>query len=215
MSMKHTYILIVAACLLMHFGARANDIEPGKEYYTAIKAANPIVLDGNLSEWTGAQLLADPRFSIPKGSGDDGELVFFEEYNGGTWTGPDDQTSAVQVVYDDDNVYFGFIVTDEYHENSANSAWNGDSVQLMIANEARDAQVALYNYALGGVTDALGDVIVMHEAAPAGVGTDIVTEAVIVRNEETKRTIYEIKLPKETLVWTYQPRWPACICPAR
>ena len=112
---------MATACLLQ-FGVQANDIEPGKEYYTAIKAANPIVLDGDLSEWKGAALLADPRFSIPKGSGADGELVFFEEYNGGSWTGPDDQTSAVQVVYDDDNVYFGFVVTDEYHENSANSA---------------------------------------------------------------------------------------------
>jgi hypothetical protein len=149
-------ILATAACLFA-LAAHANDIEPGKEFYTAIKAPNPIVLDGDLSEWSGAALLADPRFSIPKGSGDDGELVFFEEYNGGVWTGPDDHTSAVQIVYDDDNVYFGFIVTDEYHENSANSAWNGDSVQLMVANEARDTQVALYNYALGGIESELGE----------------------------------------------------------
>ncbi|MFM1944948.1 MAG: hypothetical protein RI897_3930 [Verrucomicrobiota bacterium] len=186
------------AALLLHTAAWANDIEPGKEYYTAIKAPNPIVLDGDLSEWSGAALLADPRFSVPKGSGDAGELVFFELYDAGgpgtaVWTGPDDQTSAVQVVYDDDNVYFGFIVTDEYHENSANSAWNGDSVQLMIANSTRDQQVALYNYALGGVEEALGDVIVMHEAGPGG------TEAVVTRNTTTKRTTYEIKLPKESL----------------
>ncbi len=177
----------------------ANDIEPGKEFYTAIKAPAPIVLDGDLSEWRGAALLADPRFSVPKGSGAAGNLVFFEEYNGGTWTGPDDQTSAVQVMYDDDNVYFGFTVTDEYHENSANSAWNGDSVQLMIANAARDQQIALYNYALGGIETELGDVIVMHEAGPA-TGADVPpTEAVIKRNTVTKRTIYEIKLPKESL----------------
>ncbi|MCB1126723.1 MAG: hypothetical protein KDM81_09525, partial [Verrucomicrobiae bacterium] len=152
------HVLAATACLAQ-VGAWANDIEPGKEYYTAIKAPNPIVLDGDLSEWKGAQLLADPRFSIPKGSGPDGDLVFFEEYAGGTWTGPDDQTSAVQVVYDDENVYFGFIVTDDYHENSANSAWNGDSVQLMIANDARDTQIALYNYALGGVEEALGELV--------------------------------------------------------
>ncbi len=186
------------AALLLHTAVLANDIEPGKEHYTAIKAPNPIVLDGDLSEWSGAALLADPRFSVPKGSGDAGELVFFELYDAGgpgtaVWTGPDDHTSAVQVVYDDDNVYFGFIVTDEYHENSANSAWNGDSVQLMIANSTRDQQVALYNYALGGVEEALGDVIVMHESGPGG------TEAVVKRNTTTKRTVYEIKLPKESL----------------
>ena len=141
-------LLLAATTCLISFAAQANDIEPGKEFYTAIKAPKPIVLDGDLSEWTGAQLLANPKFSIPKGSGAGGTLVEFE-LNGGDWTGPEDQSSNVQVVYDDENVYFGFIVTDEYHENAANSAWNGDSVQLMIANDARDAQVALYNYALG------------------------------------------------------------------
>jgi ribosomal protein L14 len=196
---KRTLLLTATAALALQFTAKANDIEPGKEYYTAIKAPNPIVLDGDLSEWKGAQLLADPRFSIPKGSARDGEVVFFEEYNGGSWTGPDDQTSAVQVVYDDDNVYFGFTVTDDYHENAANSAWNGDSVQLMIANEARDQQIALYNYALGGVEGETGDVIVMHEAGPATAADAELTEAVVVRNEETKRTYYEIKLPKSTL----------------
>ena len=189
----------MALAMSVGFLAQANDIEPGKEYYTAIKAPTPIVLDGDLSEWRGAMLLADPRFAIPKGSGDEGELVFFEEYAGGTWTGPDDQTSAVQVVYDDDNVYFGFTVTDDYHENAANSAWNGDSVQLMIANDARDTQIALYNYALGGIENETGDVIVMHEAGPATGADAAQTEAVIVRNSETKRTYYEIKLPKETL----------------
>src|SRR6185436_18037416 len=113
--------------------------------------------------------------------------------DGGTWTGPDDQTSAVQVVYDADNIYFGFVVTDDYHENAANSAWNGDSVQLMIADATRTQQIALYNYALGGVEGNLGSVIIMHEAGPGG------TEAVITRDATVKKTIYEIKLPVASL----------------
>ena len=175
--------------------SRANDIEPGKEFYTVIRAPNPIVLDGSLAEWTGVPVLADPKFAVPKFSGTNPapNYVLFEEYDGGTWTGPDDQTSAVQIVYDDENVYFGFVVTDDYHENAANSAWNGDSVQLMIASADRTAQVALYNYALGGVDGALGAVIVEHEAGPGG------TEAVITRNAVTKKTTYEIKLPKASL----------------
>jgi hypothetical protein len=178
---------------------RGNDIEPGKEFYTAVPAPNPIVIDGNLSEWTGAPVLADPKFYIKRGSegvaagkgsaGVDADLFLFERYNGGDWTGPDDHTSAVQIVYDQDSVYFGFVVTDEYHENAANSAWNGDSVQLMVANSNRTAQVALYNYALGGVEAALGNVIVEHEAGPGG------TAAVVARNTTTKRTTYEIRLP--------------------
>ena len=180
--------------------AKGNDIEPTKEYYTALRTTNTITLDGNFPEWTGAPVLADPRFAVPKFSGtnDSPNYVLFELYDAGgpgtaVWTGPDDQTSAVQVVYDADNVYFGFVVTDEYHENAASSAWNGDSVQLMIANADRNAQVALYNYALGGVEGATLAVIVQHEAGPGG------TDAVVTRDGVNKKTRYEIKLPASAL----------------
>ena len=172
---------------------KKNDIEPGKEFYTVNRAPGAITLDGKLDEWKGVPVLADPKFSVPKGSGPNGKYVLFEEYNGGTWSGPDDQTSAVQVIFDTDNVYFGFVVTDDYHENAAKSAWNGDSIQLMIASADRTKQVALYNYALGGVEGDLGETIVNHEAGPGG------TEAVVTRNSATKRTTYEIKLPKASM----------------
>src|SRR5882724_2646433 len=193
--------LLLAALSLVPLTTRANDIEPSKEFYTVVYRPNPVVLDGNLSEWAGVPVLADPKFAIPKGSGAAGTYVLFEEYAGGTWTGPDDQTSAVQIVYDTDNVYFGFVVTDDYHENSARSAWNGDSIQLMIADSFRTNQIALYNYALGGIeTDAnLNDpanIIVEHEAGPPCVldGTCL-TSAVVTRNTNTHKTTYEIKLP--------------------
>ena len=204
--MRYQQLLCLSALAFSSVQLVANDIEPGKEYYTAIRAPKPIVLDGDLSEWSGAAVLADPRFAVPKGSGGaTGNLVFFELYDAGgpgtaVWTGPDDQTSAVQVVYDDNNVYFGFVVTDEYHENSANSAWNGDSVQLMIADAARTNQVALYNYALGGIETELGEVVLMHEAGPAvDEACNCATEVVVKRNTTTKRTTYEIKLPKASL----------------
>ena len=86
-STKHL-LLTTASSLLLPLSTQANDIEPSKEFYTALKISTPIVLDGDLSEWTGATILADPRFAIPKGSGDDGTLVNFE-LHGGDWTGPD------------------------------------------------------------------------------------------------------------------------------
>ncbi len=190
----------LAFCLGGMSAFAKNDIEPTKEFYTVVHAPAPIVLDGELGEWSGVPILADPKFAVPKGSGSTSEnpnYVLFEQYSGGTWSGPDDQTSAVQVVYDADNVYFGFVVTDDYHENSANSAWNGDSIQLMIASGDRTSQVALYNYALGGIEGATTDVIIMHEAGPAGTEEcNCATEAVVKRNEVTKKTTYEIKLPK-------------------
>jgi hypothetical protein len=181
----------------------ANDIEPTKEFYTAYRMTNTFNLDGKLDEWAGVPVLSDPRFSIKslategtsagKGSGTNGVYVLFERYQGGDWTGPDDHTSAVQVAWDAGNVYFGFVVTDDYHENAAASAWNGDSIQLMIASSNRTAQVALYNYALGGVEGAFGEVIVNHEAGPGG------TEAIVTRDGTRKKTIYEIKLPADSL----------------
>jgi len=195
------------SCLLPLACLAINDIEPGKEFYTVRYAPRPIVLDGDLSEWSGVPILADPKFAVPKFSGTNASpnYVLFEEYNGGTWTGPDDQTSAVQITYDANNVYFGFIVTDDYHENSANSAWNGDSVQLMIADATRTTQVALYNYALGGVEEdaTLNDpanIIVNHEAGPQCIAdATCLTEAVIKRDKVNHKTIYEIKLPMAAL----------------
>src|SRR6266498_1188105 len=170
--MNKSLIRVLPALVLCFFelNAAANDIEPGKEFYTVRRAPNPIVLDGSLSEWTGVPVLADPKFAVPKfsGSNDSPNYVLFETLDTGIWTGPDDQTSAVEVVWDADNVYLGIVVTDDYHENAANSAWNGDSVQLMIADATRSAQVALYNYALGGVEGNLGAVIVEGEEGAPG-----------------------------------------------
>ncbi len=170
----------------------ANDIESTKEYYDATLLPSPITTDGSLAEWAGVPVLSDPKFSIPKGSGPKGTgtYVLFEEYSGGTWTGPDDQTSAVQVAWDADYLYIGVVVTDDYHENSANSPWNGDSVQMMIANGARSSQIGLYNFSLGGIEGEIGDVITQIEAGPEAAEI----EAVIVRNSSTKKTIYEIRL---------------------
>ena len=116
----------------------------------------------------------------------------------------------MQIVYDADNVYFGFVVTDDYHENMSGNAWNGDSIQLMIASADRTTQVALYNYALLGYEDKTGKfipdpnaadpVLVNHEATPPGdTPCDCPTSAVIKRDSANHKTIYEIKLPVASL----------------
>src|SRR4051812_41351378 len=106
----HKKILAVLAIVASLFlpQNRANDIEPTKEFYTAIhRGATPFTLDGILNEWTGVPVLSDPKFAIvlgkegtaagKGGGGADGNYVLFERYNGGDWTGPDDQTSAVEI----------------------------------------------------------------------------------------------------------------------
>src|SRR5438132_13490270 len=184
MIMRKQVLSLLAAlafCLSPLTSRAINDIEPGKEFYTVVYAPNPIVLDGDLTEWSGVTVIADPKSAIPKFSGTNANpnYVLFEEFAGGTWSGPDDQTSAVQIVYDADNVYIGVVVTDDYHENISGNAWDGDSIQIMIADATRTQQIALYNYALGGYEDATGNlvgtnpsgasyggVILGHEAGP-------------------------------------------------
>src|SRR3989442_560911 len=204
----------LAFCLAPLTSLAINDIEPGKEFYTVVYAPNPIVLDGDLSEWSGVPVIADPKSAIPKFSGTNANpnYVLFEEFNGGTWSGPDDQTSAVQIVYDADNVYLGVVVTDDYHEDVSGNAWDGDSIQLFIADAARTNQVALYNYALGGYENASGTLVtndptgvpygllIDHQAGPGGdAACNCPTEAVIKRDFAKKKTTYEIKLPKGAL----------------
>lgn len=177
---------------MLSLGAQANDIDPAKETYTAPPAPNAIVLDGDLSEWSGVPGVENPGFSVPKGSGDGGDLVT-HEVNGGEWTDLADHSATFHVTYDADSVYLGAVVTDDYHEHAANIAWEGDAAQIMIANGARDAQVALYNFAVGGVEGALGDLIINEEAGPGGV------DAAITRDADAKTTTYEICFPMASL----------------
>jgi hypothetical protein len=198
-------------CALMTL-ATNNDIYPSQEYYTALRTTNAITIDGVLSEWTGAPVLSDPKFAIPKYSGTNPypNYVLFEPYNGGTWFGPDDLSSAVQVLYDDNNVYLGIDVTDDYHENMSETAWNGDSAQLMIADATRTQQIGLYNYALAGYEDNNGvlqpdpaltnQIIISYDAGPASDPTcDCATVAVVKRDSVNKHTVYEIKLPAASM----------------
>src|SRR5256884_6777749 len=92
----------LAFCLVPLTSLAINDIEPGKEFYTVVYAPNPIVLDGDLSERSGVPVIADPKSAIPKFSGTNANpnYVLFEEFDGGTWSGPDDQTSAGLKVFD-------------------------------------------------------------------------------------------------------------------
>ena len=189
---KTTQLLTVAVSLLIPLAVQANDIEPGQEFQSAFQTGNPIVLDGNLSEWRGSGIL-NPQFAIPKGSGAAGQMVTFETYSGGDWTGPNDHSTLLQIVFDQLNVYIGVLVTDEYHEHASAPSWDGDAVQLMIADPTRSFQVALYNYALSGIEGALGTTIIDHEAGFGG------TDAVVSRNSATRQTTYEIMLPKESL----------------
>ena len=87
----------------------------------------------------------------------------FEEFAGGTWSGPVYHSSAVAFAWDAENLYVGVVVTDDTHQNTGNG-WNGDSIQMVFANAAQDTVTHLYNY---GLSDA-GDVVINNERGQGG-----------------------------------------------
>ncbi len=221
---KKTQLLTVAVALLIPFGAHANDIHPDFEFQDVHMATDPIVIDGNLDEWDFPEI-TDPLIGIPKIGRDDrvagdppNEFVIHEVL-GGTWTGPADQSSTLQLAWTADGLYLGAIVTGDYHENAANSAWNGDSIQLMVTTDDRESDFALYNYALGGIEDDhVGfendpplfpdELVVGHERAFVGFLSDLdyllfnddgEANVAIMRDTLELTTTYEIFLGTEAL----------------
>jgi hypothetical protein len=186
-------LMTVSVVLLLPFGVQANDTPAELEFIQVVPARVPIEIDGDITdaEWGHAPAITNPEFYIPKGLGDGGDLVVFEEHGGGIWDGEEDQSTTTRFLYDSENLYVSHLVVDDYHENAANSGWNGDAAQIMIASEDREEQVALYNFALGGIEDDLLDVIINEEAGPGGVDAFVTREGGL--------TSYEIMLPAESL----------------
>ena len=199
--------LLVMALSLHPLTTRANDIEPGKENYSAPKKS--ILVDGKLSDWGGVPVFKDTKFSIPKGSGAAGTLVTFEQCDacgvGGSWTGPDDASSAIAIAWDEDNLYVGVVVVDEYHFNPS-SGWNGDALQMAFTDGARTVISNLYNVALPGTDAALGNPADVPAGdvneMPSGGGLVVSNDVAIVRDTTNKVTFYEVRFAAKTLGYT-------------
>ena len=191
---KMRQLMTISVICLIQFGLQVNlfaqnDTPEALEFQEVLPTRVAIELDGDITdaEWGHAIAIHNPEFYIPKSSGDSGDLVIFEEHGGGTWEGEDDQSTTTRFLYDSENLYVSHVVVDDYHENEANSGWNGDAAQIMIADEDRELQIALYNFALGGIEDDYDDVVIHEEAGPGGVDAVVTRDAGI--------TSYEIMLP--------------------
>ena len=149
-----------------------------------------VTMDGDLGDWNfGAEVLGQTPF-LPSGSGCcGGALTVFDEYGGGIWNGIEDHSVAFSVAWDPTALYIGLKVVDDTHQLNGLSGWNGDSVQVVLADDARSSVTHLYNYAIGA--DA-GEHVTHHEQGPAG------TEAAITRYDQLGgggTTNYELKFP--------------------
>jgi hypothetical protein len=211
--------------------------------YDAVRM-NTIEIDGDLSDWDCHEYKAQTPF-YPMGVNGQGTCV--GTYAGGcavttqsyqgtcqpcdrlltfdvfqtirTWTGADDQASAVAIAWDSEYLYTAVKVFDDDHWSRCDydAGWNGDSVQVLFTDALQDNILFEFNIALTpckdgasrgqraygkpvrwsdhiyiGMTDCEADALCAKQ-----VGRDNFTNAnaSIVRDEALRTTIYELKLP--------------------
>ena len=94
------------------------------------------------------------------------------------------------MAWDSSAFYIGLKIIDDTHQLNGLSGWNGDSVQVVFANDARSEVTHLYNYAIGSDS---GEHVTHHERGPSG------TEAAITRYDCLGNCVgttnYELKFP--------------------
>lgn len=147
-----------------------------------------ITVDGDTSDWADITPLTGVEFRTTSD-----EWVVFEEYDGGVWNGPDDQTVSVAFAWDVDALYIYILVVDDEHQNS-NSWYNGDAAQLVFADAGRTAHTHLYNFALNDTQD---EILIGNEAAEGdGLAEG---DVVIIRDDAAKTTFYEARFAPEIL----------------
>ena len=108
-------------------------------------------------------------------------MTVFEEWNGGTWSGPDDHTTSFMIVWSPDAIYLRVVVTDGGHQNASASGWNGDALQIgIVASGSRTVGEAVTEINVG-----LGD--------DGTVETGGLPENQIAIARDGTTTIYEVK----------------------
>jgi len=102
----------------------------GFAFRPAVRTRTPLRIDGQLDDWEAAS----PLFVHPEGrlSG----ITFFAQDYGREmqWTGLDDFSSAWQMMWDENFLYFATKVFDDHWvpQHELGSFWNGDTISLQI-----------------------------------------------------------------------------------
>jgi len=106
--------------------------------YAAMRIAE-VVIDGKLNEWD---------FENPGATIDKAENAI---YGADQWKGPRDLSGKAQAMWDKDNLYFAFSVTDNkvYQEARGGDIWTGDHIELWLDTDL-DAD---YNEAVNSEDD--------------------------------------------------------------
>ncbi|OME77398.1 hypothetical protein BK120_26110 [Paenibacillus sp. FSL A5-0031] len=122
----------------------------------------------------------------------------------GTWDGPQDLSVGSHFAWDDSNLYAYIVVTDDVHFNSqtGGNIWREDNLQLGIDLRNPATNSTTRNELGFALTNDNKDVIWAWTRptganAPTAPITDIAAK--ITRDEDTKTTIYDLKIPFNTV----------------
>jgi hypothetical protein len=136
-------------------------------------------VDGVLDEWAKPSVTLRGPDNVGKPS---------PGHHCGSWKGPDDMTTKVHWGWDQQALYLAAEVTDDGHFNTqtGDMIWNGDALQMMVGQSnlalaLTDAGIAFHRFS--GPDEALRDK----------------AEFKVVRKEQTKTTVYELRLPLVSL----------------
>ena len=181
--MKSLCVLIMIGfiTLLLFVKANADEINAAKEdKYTVLnRGTQEITIDTEFKDW---------RFSKYV-------LVMGKETwepLGGTWDGPDDLTAELQIVYDETNLYFALVVTDDEYVAEAGNPWSNDGIQIAVDTSGGkiaagwpNATTHLYNFS---IKDGW-----QKETGPFLGDAEIEMK----RDEGAKQTLFEWRMPVE------------------
>jgi hypothetical protein len=136
-------------------------------------------VDGSLDEW------GQPALTLA-GPSDVGDPA--PGMKCGRWNGPDDMSVKVYWGHDGEALCVAAKVTDDRHVNkqTGDMIWNGDALQMLVGQ---------CNMALA-LTEAG---VVFHQFSPPDGKLRDKAEYKVVRDEKTKTTVYELRLPLAAL----------------
>jgi hypothetical protein len=144
------------------------------DFVGAVRASSPLVIDGDMSEWADALPLHIDLAEYAKGS------------FANSWS-PDDLSGVSYCQWDEDNLYFAAVVTDQLFNqgNVGGAIWMHDSIQLSFARNVDSARTE-FGLALTKVGPE-----VYRFSGPTGT-VDAAELAVAVLPNQT---IYECRIP--------------------
>ncbi len=97
------------------------------------RAAKAPTIDGSLDDWPRDRLVPLPFFRV-HGRGDAAWLGFDYKHDKMRWKGPDDASGHFYTQWDDDNLYFAFVFTDDHHIPGGKGVgiWAYDALHFLL-----------------------------------------------------------------------------------